>query len=191
ADFWGNNYFDDTLIHNGKLEKVTGYCTDVFFRSALQFIEQNRERPFFAYIPTNAPHGPWNVAEKYSKPFRDKGVPQQRAQFYGMITNIDENVGRLLARLKEWKLEDNTIVIFMTDNGSAGGYNEKTGDGYNAGMRSMKGSEYEGGHRVPCFLRWPGRFPAGRDVARLAAHIDVLPTLIDLCGLKRPEKVAF
>jgi arylsulfatase A-like enzyme len=186
-DYWGNNYFDDTLRHNGKLEKFTGYCTDVFVAAALRFIEASRDRPFFAYIPTNAPHSPWNVPEKYSKPYRDQGVPEARARFYGMITNIDENLGRLLARLKELGLEENTIVIFMTDNGTAGGYTEKTGEGFNAGMRGIKGSEYEGGHRVPCFFRWPGRLDAGKDRTAVTAHIDILPTLIDLCGLKKPD----
>ncbi len=190
-DIWGNNYFDDTLRHNGKLEKVSGYCTDVFFQAALRFIEQNKERPFFAYLPTNAPHAPYNVAEKYSKPYLEKGVPAARAQFYGMIANIDENVGRLLARLAEWGLDSNTIVIFMTDNGTAAGFTEKPQSGYNAGMRGFKGSEYDGGHRVPCFLCWPGQLEPGRDVARLSAHVDLLPTLIDLCGLKRPDNVAF
>jgi arylsulfatase A-like enzyme len=190
-DFWGNNYFDDTLRHNGKLEKFKGYCTDVFFQAALQFIERSKDRPFFVYIPANAPHSPWNVAEKYSKPYVDQGVPQERARFYGMITNIDENVGCLLARLKELGLEENTIVIFMTDNGTSGGYNDKTGDGYNAGMRGIKGSEYEGGHRVPCFFRWPGKLDAGHDRSAVSAHIDVLPTLIDLCGLTKPDKVTF
>jgi arylsulfatase A-like enzyme len=189
-DFWGNNYFDDTLRHNGKLEKFNGYCTDVFFAAALRFIERNKDRPFFAYVATNAPHAPYNVADKYSKPYLAQGVPEQRARFYGMIANIDENVGRLLARLKELGLEENTIVVFMTDNGTSGGYNEKSG-GHNAGMRGIKGSEYDGGHRVPCFVRWPGQLAGGKDVARVAAHIDVLPTLLDLCGLPKPEKVAF
>jgi arylsulfatase A-like enzyme len=190
-DFWGNNYFDDTLRHNGRLERFHGYCTDVFFDAALKFIEQNRDRPFFAYVATNAPHAPYNVAEKYSKPYRDQGVPEQRARFYGMIANLDENVGRLLARLKDLGLEDNTIVLFITDNGTAAGYDEKTGAGYNAGMRGIKGSEYDGGHRTPCFLRWPGKIEGGRDVARVTAHLDVLPTLLDLCGLSKPGKVAF
>jgi arylsulfatase A-like enzyme len=186
-DFWGNNYFDDTLRHNGKLEKFTGYCTDVFFSAALQFIEKNKDRPFFVYLPTNAPHSPWNVAEKYSKPYRDAGVPAPRANFYGMIANIDENMGRLLARLKDLGLEENTIVIWMTDNGTAGGASEKTGDGHNVGMRGIKGSEYDGGHRVPCFLRWPGKIQP-RDIPQITAHIDLLPTLISLCQLKDPGK---
>jgi arylsulfatase A-like enzyme len=190
-DFWGNTYFDDTLRHNGKWEKYTGYCTDVFYTAALKFVEQNKDRPFFAYVPCNAPHAPWNVAPKYSEPYRKQGVPQQRANFYGMIANIDENVGRFLARLKELDLEDNTIVLFMTDNGTSGGYNEQTGDGFNAGMRGFKGSEYDGGHRTPCFVRWPGKLKGGRDISHVTAHIDILPTLLELCELKKPEKVAF
>jgi arylsulfatase A-like enzyme len=190
-DYWGNNYFDDTLRHNGQLKKYKGYCTDVFFNAAREFIERNKDGPFFCYLPTNAPHAPYNVAGKYSKPYIDNGVPEPRAQFYGMIANIDENVGRLLARLQELGLENDTIVVFMTDNGTAAGYNEQTGDGFNAGMRGFKGSEYDGGHRVPCFIRWTGRLPAGKDVAPITAHIDILPTLIELCGLKKPQKVAF
>ena len=157
----------------------------MFFDAALQFIERNKAGPFFCYIPTNAPHAPYNVAEKYSKPYKDMGVPSPRAEFYGMITNIDENVGRLLAKLRELGLEEDTIVIFMTDNGTA------LGNGFNAGMRSFKGSEYDGGHRVPFFIRWPGRIPAGKDVVPITAHIDVLPSLIDLCGLQKPAKVVF
>lgn len=190
-DFWGNNYFDDTLRHNGKLEKQAGYCTDVFFAAAQRFIEQNKDRPFFAYLPANAPHQPYNVAEKYRKVYADQGVPSPRAEFYGMIANIDENVGRLLARLRELGLEDDTIVIFMTDNGTAAGYNENTRAGFNAGMRGFKGSEYDGGHRVPCFLRWPGRLPAGKDVTHVTAHIDLMPTLLDLCGVAAPARLAF
>ena len=183
-DYWGNDYFDDTYLHNGKAQKFEGYCTDVWFDGALKFIEANKDRPFFCYIPTNAPHGPYNVADKYSKPYRDKGVPDRQADFYGMIANIDQNVGRLVARLKELDLQENTILIFMTDNGTSGDYA--------GGMRGKKGSAYEGGHRVPFFVRWPGgRLAAPGDVDRLAAHIDVLPTLIELCGLKGPQGVAF
>lgn len=183
-DYWGNDYFDDTYFHNGKPKKFEGYCTDIWFDGAMKFIEANKARPFFSYIPTNAPHGPYNVADKYSKPYRDKGVEKNQADFYGMITNIDENMGRLMRRLKELGLEENTILIFMTDNGTSGGYS--------GGMRGKKGSEYEGGHRVPCFIRWPdGGLTGGIDVDRLTAHIDLLPTLIGLCGLKKPRGVKF
>lgn len=182
-DFWGNDYFDDTYWHNSKPKKFKGYCTNIWFDGAVRFIEQNKDRPFFVYLTTNAPHGPYNVAEKYSKPYRDKGVPENRARFYGMITNIDENMGRLMKRLKALGLEENTILMFMTDNG--------TSAGNTAGMRGQKGSEYDGGHRVPFFIRWPAQLAGGRDVQRITAHIDILPTLIDLCGLKKPEEVEF
>jgi len=183
-DYWGNDYFDDTYRHNGTQETFKGYCTDVFFENAARFIEANKDRPFFCYLSTNAPHAPYNVAEKYSKPYRDKGVQSGQAKFYGMITNIDENIGRLMRHLKRLDLEKDTILIFMTDNGTSGGDS--------AGMRGKKGSEYDGGHRVPCFLRWPGGGLNGpRDVEQLTAHIDLLPTLIELCGLKKPQRVKF
>jgi len=183
-DYWGNDYFDDTYLHNGKAEKFEGYCTDVWFDGALRFMEANKDRPFFCYLPTNAPHGPYNVADKYSKPYRDKGIQGNQADFYGMITNIDQNAGRLVRRLKELGLDQNTILIFMTDNGTSGDYA--------GGMRGKKGSQYEGGHRVPFFIRWPGGGLRGPgDVDRLSAHIDVLPTLIEFCGLKRPQDVKF
>jgi arylsulfatase A-like enzyme len=183
-DYWGNDYFDDTYFHNGRPEKFEGYCTDVWFDEAMKFIEANKNRPFFCYVPTNAPHGPYNVADKYSKPYRDKGVKDGQANFYGMITNIDENMGRLMRLLKEQDLEDSTILIFMTDNGTSGDYAGR--------MRGKKGSEYEGGHRVPFFVRWPaGGLKVPGDIDRLSAHIDVLPTLIDMCGLKKPAGVKF
>ena len=183
-DYWGNDYFDDTYQHNDEFKKFSGYCTDVWFDGAISFIEANKGRPFFCYLTTNAPHWPYNVADEYSRPYREKGVPESQAKFYGMITNIDENMGRLMRRLKELKLEENTILIFMTDNGTSGSYG--------GGMRGKKGSEYDGGHRVPCFIRWPGGgLEGGSDVDRLTAHIDMLPTLIGLCGLKKPNGVEF
>lgn len=201
-DFWGNTYFDDTLYHNGKPEKYSGYCTDVFFENALKFIEKDRSKPFFVYLPTNAAHGPFNVADRYSRPYREKGVPSTMANFYGMIENIDENMGRLTSRLREWNLEANTILIFMTDNGTAAGAtganrrsansNVASWEGFNAGMRGQKGSEYDGGHRVPFFIRWPsGGIGGGRDISNIAAHIDLFPTLIDLCRLDKPYAVRF
>ncbi|MFH1304571.1 MAG: arylsulfatase [Planctomycetota bacterium] len=205
-DDWQNDYFDDTYLRQGKPEKFKGYCTDIWFDEALKFIETNKSKPFFAYISTNAPHGPYLVDKKYSEPYADKGVAGNMAPFYGMITNVDENMGRLLSRLKEWNLEENTILIFMTDNGTAAGVQRPdqkdlskkqqrrlskgkpvTIDiwpGFNAGMRGTKGSEYDGGHRVPCYIYWPGgKLTGGRDVNQLTAHIDLLPTLAELCGL--------
>ena len=194
---WGNDYFDDVYWHNGKRQRYKGYCTDVWFTEAIGFMTANKDRPFFCYIPTNAPHGPLHVPPRYSRPYEGvRGVPN--AKFYGMITNIDENVGRLMDFLQRSGLADNTILIFMTDNGTSRGGRVRRGRGgpavvgFNAGMRGNKGSPYDGGHRVPFFIRWPaGGLAGGRTVDRLAAHLDVLPTLIDLCGLKAPDDAKF
>ena len=192
-DVWGNDYFDDTYWVNGEKQKFDGYCTDVWFGEALKFIESKKagDQPFLAYLSTNAPHSPFLVGDKYRQMYAgDAGVPDPA--FYGMITNIDEHMGTMVAKLEEWGLEENTILIFMTDNGTAAGYVKeapgKPAKGFNAGMRGTKGSEYEGGHRVPFFIRWPaGGVTAGRDIPTLAAHIDVLPTLMEYCGIaKRP-----
>ncbi len=190
-DYWQNDYFDDVYFRNGKPQQQTGYCTDVFFAAALDFIGRHRNEPFFCYLATNAPHGPYHVDPSYSQPYEQAGVPPTMAKFYGMITNIDENVGKLLAKLDEWKLRENTIVIFMTDNGTSAGVAGKRDKGswrgFNAGMRGKKGSQYEGGHRVPCFWSWPaGKLAVNQDIDRLAAHIDLLPTLAELCGLAPP-----
>jgi arylsulfatase A-like enzyme len=187
-DRFGNDYFDDVYLRNGRAERVEGYCTDVWFREATKFIEAHRSRPFFCYLATNAPHAPYRVPERYLERFqRRRDVPEP--SFYGMIECIDENVGRLLDRLESLGLARDTLFIFMTDNGSAAGF--KDGIGFNAGMRGMKGSPYEGGHRAPFFLRWPAGGVVARDIDRMAAHVDVLPTLIDLCGLEAPAGVRF
>lgn len=202
-DHWGNDYFDDVYSRNGRPEQQTGYCTDVWFRNALSFIEKNKDQPFFCYIATNAPHSPYNVHQKYSQPYVERGVPQPMANFYGMIENIDENVGGLLQKLDDWQLAENTVVIFMTDNGTAAGVagggagGKKKGPadnakwkGFSAGMRAQKGSQYDGGHRVPCFIRAPFLKSAlpGRDLNLLAAHFDLLPTLQQLCKLPVPQR---
>lgn len=194
-DYWGNDYFDDTYFVNGEPEKFEGYCTDVWFEEGMKFIEENKDRPFFAYIPTNAPHGPYNVENKYSELYHDS-CPESRARFYGMITNIDENFGKLRARLKELDLEDNTILVFMTDNGSSGASrldgNAFAIDGFNAGLRGLKGSPYDGGHRVPYFIRWPNeKVDGGQDVTRLTANVDFMPTILDLCGVEVPAERTF
>lgn len=189
-DVWGNDYFDDAYFQqDGTTRRVSGYCTDVWFDEALQFIGQLREQPFFCCIATNAPHSPYIVADEWKQPYVDAGVAEPMASFYGMIANIDHNVGRLVRRLDEARLADDTILIFMTDNGTAAGVarNPAPGEwpGFNAGMRGQKGSPYDGGHRVPLFIRWPGGgIGGGRDVAALTAHIDVLPTLLELCGVE-------
>lgn len=183
-DYWGNTYFSPMLDHNGRWEKYEGYCTDIFFREARRFISEHRNEAFFLYLATNAPHAPLQVPDRYAEPYRQAGLSDQLAKFYGMITNIDENLGTLLADLQEQGLASRTIVIFMTDNGTAG-------NGYNVGMRGRKGSMYEGGQRVPCFIRWPGYLPAGRDFHGLTAHIDLAPTLLEFCGIPTPPGVEF
>ena len=195
-DYWGNNYFDDSYWDGDSHARYEGYCTDIWFQEALKFIEHNRNKPFFCYIPTNAPHSPFLVDPVYSDPYVPVTPHQQRANFYGMLANIDENVGGLRRRLAEMGLAENTIFIFMTDNGSGGGLevndNQFVTSGFKAGMRGQKGSEYDGGHRVPFFLHWPeGGIDEGRDVEEVTANVDILPTLIELCELDCPEGNGF
>lgn len=183
-DYWGNSYFDDTYFHNGEPLRFEGYCTDVFFAAATAFISQPAGAPFFVYLATNAMHAPFLVEDSYTAPYRELGIPDPRASFYGMIANFDENLGRLFQRLEDLSLAEDTIVIFTSDHGTAAGYDTATGAGFNAGMRGAKGSVYEGGHRVSFFVRWPGELPAERRISQPTAHIDVLPTLLDLCDMR-------
>ncbi len=188
-DYWTNNYFDDTYFRNGKPEKTEGYCTDVWFDETIKFIEANRENPFFVYLTPNAAHGPFNVPPEYLKLFDDAALTPMLKRFYGMVTNLDDNFGKLISFLETNQLANNTIVIYTTDNGTAGGIRSdpETGKeyGYNAGMRGRKGSQYDGGHRVPFLLRFPeGSLPGGVSNAELIAHVDLLPTLASLCGLQ-------
>ncbi len=190
GDAPGNSYFDPTILHNGRFERTKGFCTDVFFRQALQWIDQRRRQsaPFFAYIPTNAPHGPYVCPESYrqlyaGRTWQGKPLNENALGYYGMIANIDDNLGRLLDKLREWDLERSTLVIFMNDNGHS------IGNLYNAGMRGMKGTPYEGGTRAVSFWRWPGTLPAGVDVGALAAHIDLFPTLAELAHAPLPAGV--
>jgi arylsulfatase A-like enzyme len=186
-DYWNNDYFDDFYRHNGQLQQYPGYCTDVFFDEAMQWIRQQAAsgQPFFAYIAPNAPHSPLFVPPQYRVPYA--GLPATQASFFGMIANIDENMGRLEQMLSQEGLRENTILIFMTDNGS------KNGDTiFNAGMRGEKTTLYEGGHRVPFFIRWPeGGLSGPRVIDELTQAQDVLPTLIDLAKLPNPQGTTF
>ena len=198
ADAPDNKYFDPVIRHNGSFVKTHGFCTDIFFSAALGWIKKVKEKdgPFFAYIATNAPHGPFIAPPKNTKRFTDLGFSEKTAGFYGMIENIDENMGRLLEKLDTWNLLDNTVVIFMSDNGMTGGGSGRgvlgqLPDGtkmemYNAGMKGLKGSPDEGGVRVPFFVRWDGKIQPGRDIDTIAAHIDLLPTLAALAGATPP-----
>lgn len=195
-DYWNNDYFDDTYFRNGVPEKFEGYCTDVWFDEALKFIESKKSVPFFCYIATNAPHGPFHVPQKYLDIYQGmEEIPNPN--FYGMITNIDDNLGILRQKLEEWELEKNTILVFMTDNGSSAGIQlDKLGfprgKGYNAGMRGKKGSPYEGGHRVPFFIYWPeGNLEFGKDINYVTSYTDVVPTLLDLCEISYTPVLPF
>ncbi|MBW2589650.1 MAG: arylsulfatase [Deltaproteobacteria bacterium] len=195
-DYWNNDYFDDTYFRNGKPEKKEGYCTDVWFDEAIKFIENKKDKPFFCYLSLNAPHSPFNVPEEYYKMYEgETTILESQKRFYGMITNIDDNFKKLLSKLDELKIADNTIVIFTTDNGSSNGYimDKKTNQlyGYNAGMRGKKGSEYDGGHRVPFIIRWPkGGISGGKELKELTAHVDMLPTLTSMVNIPyEPAKV--
>ena len=121
SDYWGNDYFDDTYERNGKFEKFEGYCTDVWFRESIRFIEENQTKPFFLYLATNAPHGPYLVDPKWSRPYEESAKWGSGARFYGMIANFDHNLGELRRKLDELELAENTILMFMTDNGTANG----------------------------------------------------------------------
>lgn len=181
GDVPGNKYFDPTIRHNGTFVKTSGYCTDIFFTQALGWIKEQKEKnekPFFTYLALNAPHGPFIVGEKYESMYREKAKGNKDlAAFFGMITNIDDNMGLLMAKLDEWKLSENTLLIFTTDNGSAKGSRI-----YNAGMKGGKNTVSEGGARVPLFLRLPGLTKPGQDLPQLTRHIDIFPTLADLAG---------
>mgnify|MGYP001223718170 CR=1 FL=1 len=188
-DYWNNDYFDDTYYRNGTPEKVEGYCTDIWFNEALKFIENKKDDNFLCYLSLNAPHSPYNVPQKYYDLYKDEtDILESQKRFYGMITNIDDNFSKLLQKLDDLKIANNTIVIFTTDNGTSNGYkydkNTKNILGYNAGMRGTKASEYDGGHRVPFIIRWPdGKLEAGKSLEGLTAHVDILPTLSSLANI--------
>jgi arylsulfatase len=192
-----SSYYDPVLWHNGKMEKYDGYCTDIFAQQAIHFIEKNRQTPFFCYLAFNAPHTPLQVPDKYYRQYKDidpaKGFEndnrpmpkmtekdkEDARKVYAMVLNIDENIRKLLQKLDELKIADNTIVIFMTDNGP-----QQTR--YVAGMRGRKGSVFRGGVRVPFYLRYPAKYPGDKDIETTAAHIDILPTLAEICKTSPP-----
>ena len=200
ADAPDNSYFNPVIRSDSQFVRASGFCTDVFFEAAAEWIGNARQtgRPFFAYVAPNAPHGPYLAPAADKQRFLACGFGDEQAAFYGMIENIDRNVGRLMARLDQWQLANNTVVIFMSDNGMTGGGSGKPGSilgrtasgsdmpFFNAGMKSLKGSVDEGGVRVPFFVRWPARWQAGRDIDRIAGDTDILPTLADITGAKLP-----
>ncbi len=180
---WGS-YFDPMLEHNGTIVKGNGFLVDDLTNKGLQFIEKEKEGPFFLYLPYNTPHSPMQVPDAYWNKFKDAtlekrytGNEEEDVTFtkaaLAMVENIDHNVGRVVSRLKELGLEENTIVIFMSDNGPNGWR-------WNAGMRGKKGSTDEGGVRSPLHMQWKGTLKAGKRITQIASAIDILPTLAGL-----------
>jgi len=186
-DVWDNSYFDGAYFHNQKIVPATGFCTDVFFEQANNFIKEaaTKNEPFLAYISLNAPHGPLHAPQKYLDLYKDQDA--KIASFFGMITNIDDNVGATRKLLADLGIADNTIFIFTTDNGTASGANV-----FNAGMKGNKGSAYDGGHRVPMFIHWPeGGLTEHRKIDTLTHAIDFVPTLMDVCDVPNTASVEF
>ncbi|MCB1123151.1 MAG: arylsulfatase, partial [Verrucomicrobiae bacterium] len=177
------NYFDPVLEHNRKPVQTQGYITDVLTDAVLAFIENNQNRPFFCYVPYNAPHHPYQVPERYLLKYAAKGLDEKTACVYGMVENIDDNVARILAKLRELDIQKQTLVIFLSDNGPTGVTR------YNGGMRGKKATVDEGGVRVPGTFYWPGRFEAGRSIDQIVAHMDLFPTLVELCNLPSLNKL--
>ncbi len=179
-----NNYFDVVLLRGPRPEQTRGYISDVLTDEALRFIAANQQRPFFCYLSYNAPHSPYQVPDAYFDKLQQLGFDAAVAAFYGMCENLDDNVGRLLARLESLHVSEKTIVLFMTDNGGTAGVKI-----YNAGMRGGKTSVHEGGSRVPLFVRWPAAKWEPHVARPIVAHIDLLPTVADLCGVELPASV--
>ena len=182
GDAPGNTYFDPAILHNGKFEKTQGYCTDVFFAQAMKWIEQTHgKQPFYCHLATNAPHLPLQVRPEDEARYAGK-VDAQTAKFFGMVANIDDNIGKLLARLDELGIAKDTLVVFMNDNGGTGGVKV-----FNAGMRGAKVTPWLGGTRAASFWRWPGTLAPG-DRGQLTAHVDFFRTLAELAGAKLEDK---
>lgn len=179
AGHW-SNYFNTHLEKNGQYQTFEGYLPDILTSEAIEFIRKNKDQPFFTYLSLNTPHSPHQVPNEYFQAYKSLGLDDELASIYGMVTNLDHNVGRLMDLLKELALEENTLVLFLTDNGP-------NGQRYNAGMKGVKGSVHEGGVRVPSFWRWPGKINPGI-ITSPAAHIDVFPTISDFLGVSEKDQ---
>ncbi|WP_430452270.1 sulfatase-like hydrolase/transferase [Rhodopirellula europaea] len=170
------NLYDDALLErNGTPVQTEGYITDVLTDAAIEFVNVHHDHPFFCYVPLNAPHGPFQVPQELFYQYNDGTIDEKTAAVYAMVQNIDTNVSRLLKCLSDHSLNEETIVVFLTDNGP-------NGKRFNGGMRGAKGSVHEGGCRVPCFIRWPGKIKP-QTISQIAAHVDLLPTLAQWCDI--------
>lgn len=179
---YDNDYYQTRYLDSLKTVQSKKYCTDLWFDEAMKWMGQMKDekQPFFVYLPTNSPHGPFYALKKDYEYYKDKVKDSSAAAFFGMIKNIDKNIGRLEKWLTENNLKQNTLIIVMNDNGGTGGVKV-----YNAGMRGKKGDNYEGGHRAACFIQWPnGNLGAPRTITYTSEIQDLLPTFIDLLNLK-------
>ncbi|MEZ5412927.1 MAG: arylsulfatase [Opitutaceae bacterium] len=183
ANRGNSSYFNATLQHNGTPVETTGYCADVFTDAAIDFMRRAADTPWFCYVAFNTPHTPLEIGDEWVAPLRRDGLPETWAQLYGMVANIDHNVGRLLATLDQLGLADDTLVVFTSDHGPCPSANVEGRIRYNAGLRGHKGTMYEGGLRVPCFARWPRAISAGTMISAPTNPIDFLPTLAAAAGL--------
>ena len=191
------SYFNPILWHNNKQKEYEGYCSDIFTENAIKFIEKNKSKPFFCYLSFNAPHTPLQVPEKYYKMYKDldpeSGFSENSflnkmnekdkddaRRIYGMITNIDENVGKVIDKLDELNIKEETLIIFMSDNGPQQ-------IRYNGRMKGRKGTVYSGGTRVPFYLKYPNKFSQPKEINQLSAHIDILPTISEICNVDLPQ----
>ena len=188
-----NTYFDNVLLHNNTVVQTEGFCTDLFFTSALSWIKKQHEekQPYFAYVSLNAPHAPAIAPEHYKRKFMDQGYDERSASRYGMVENIDDNFGHMMQQLKTWGALENTLVIFMTDNGMTMPAIKKKGVArfkpFNAGMKGGKNSPWEGGSHIPSFWYWNGVLAENTDINALTSHIDLYRTFTDLAGVNIPE----
>jgi len=183
----GGGYFNPKLVHNGKPEKHTGYCMDIFTDAAISFIREHKSEPFFVYLPANLIHSPLQVSSKLVAEYDNLGLNDSTEKIYGMVSSLDGNFGRLRAALRELGLEENTLLIFTSDNGPCS--DSKPLDRFTAGLHGLKGTVYENGIRVPYFMRWPVGFKSPATITRLAAHVDILPTIMEACGVKPASAV--
>ncbi|GLU56068.1 arylsulfatase [Dyadobacter frigoris] len=196
-----SSYFNTVLSENNKHVFPKGYCTDIFTDAALGFLKENKSKPFFLYVSYNAPHDPLQLPKKYEDQYKDlkfdsaldkdsgkswskmtEKDKENARKVYGMATNIDDNVGRILEEIKKQNLEENTIVIFLTDNG-----NQQLR--FNTGFRGLKGLVYEGGTHVPFLISGKGFIPENKDLDGLTAHVDLLPTLLEASGVPIPKVI--
>ena len=198
---YDSSYFDPVLFKDGKPTPTKGYCSDVYTDAAIDFVKRNTEKPFFLYLAFNAPHTPLQLPQQYYDQYanldsvpgnlgynrrpalaKDSNQIEVTKKIYGMVTNIDDNVGRLMQQLEASGLQENTLVVFLTDNGPQQ-YR------YNGNLRAQKGSVYEGGIRVPCFWHWPGKLDLDAEINTFAGHVDVLPTVLGLCNIPVPAQI--